>query len=159
MYVVACSVGGCAKELCIVSEAIHYLCEGIIVADFKSSLTCFEFLCFLEFVVVRSEDDRYVPYCSLRQVVYASSESTAYICHRTIFIYGREESEAVDDEYFGIGKVAVAVYLCVAHYSSALQHLHNVFDMTFGYDVGCDDEFPVTMLIEIFKEYFLIGQP
>ena len=56
----------------------------------------------LELVVVRTENDRHVPYRSLKHIVDADSKSASYVSHVTIFIYRGEKSEAVDDKHLGI---------------------------------------------------------
>ena len=112
-------------------------------------------------MVVWSEDDGKVPHCCLGEVMDACAEAASYVDDIAVFIYGAEQSEAVDDEYFGIGECLQVACgeLGVAQHSSALQQLHDHLDMALGNDMGREDEFPVAMLVEVGDENLLVREP
>ena len=82
--------------------------------DFQSTAARLELLCFLESLVVGSEDHGHSPYRSLRQVMDAHTESSTHIRHFTVVIDAAEQTETVDDKHLCIAHL-FSRSLCVAH--------------------------------------------
>ena len=168
----ACLLTRSGERGLVGNEAVHYLGKVVRAVDRIAATGSNEFLGFLELVVVRTEYYRHIPYSSLKHVVYAYSESSAYVGYITIFIYRGEESEAVDDEYLGILESLYEFiierllttglhchHLGVSLHRSALQQGIYLLKMVFAYDVRRDDQLPVLMLLEVRNEYLLVGLP
>ena len=81
LYIASGSVGRSLEILCVCVEAVHQLRKVVVSVYLHATLGGKQFLCLLETLVVRTEDDRYVPYRSFKHVMYADTEATANVCY------------------------------------------------------------------------------
>ena len=126
--------------------------------NLKTTTRLEQALGFLELLVVRSKDDRHIPYCSLQSVVNTNTEASTYISHITIMVHAAQQSETVDDQHVSLS-CFLGSGLCVAHHLFVLYQRKNLAQMILAYDMRSYQQTPVLMLIEERNEYLLIRWP
>ena len=123
----------------------------------KASLGTLQALRLTETLVVGTEDDGHIPHGCLEHIVDAHAEAATDIGHVAVVVGARQQTETVDDETVGLCGFLL-VGLGVAH-GLHLEHVGNLAQMVLAYHVGRDDEFPLSMLVEIGNENLLVGLP
>ena len=121
------------------SKRVDDLCEFIGVSNAKSAAARYQVGCFLEFLVVRSDDYRNAIDSRLVDVVDTGPESATHVGHLSILIKRGEDSEAVDYEAIHV------VRLVLGHHGVELRRscdaAHESLQTVVVELVRCDDEF------------------
>ena len=161
LYILTCGIGCLPKCQRLGNEPVHHEGEIISITDFKASATLLQFLCLLEFLVIRTEDDRYVPHCCLGQVVDAYAKATTHLGHVTILIYRGEQAKAVDDEDISLLEqlCLTLAYLTIAQHPLARQQFYYLLYVTVVYDMRGYHHLPVALDTEVSNENLFVGLP
>jgi len=156
--VVAGMLAKLAHDVGVVDHALHDALEVGGAAYLDAATARLETLCLLEALVVGPEDDGDVPDGSLEGVVDAYAEAATDIGDVGIAVDAGEQSEAVDEEHVGIADV-VGCRLSIAHDLTTRELLLDGSEVVGIDDVGCDDGFPVGVVVEPGDEDVLVGLP
>ena len=82
----------------MINKALHKSTEIVSIINLQSCATLFQALCLLETLVVRTKENRNIPYSSLQGIMNTYAKTTTDISHISIAIDTAKQSEAIDDE-------------------------------------------------------------
>ena len=136
---------------------IHGRLELGIVTN-RLGATCFyQRTGFAEVLVVRPEQHRHAKYCCLYRVVYSHSETSAYVCHLSVAVDGRQHAHRI--HYQHTHGIKVVDRSLRQSNKSALKLLEDLMQVRLMYLVRSKHQFDAGRLCHIPRQQPLIGRP
>ena len=124
---------------------------------FYTAATLQQVLRFLEFLIVRTNDNRYAVDCCLRNVVDAYSKTSSHVCHRGVAVDTCQQAVAINDEAVSIFH-ALRICLRIAGIRT-FELADDILNMCLADHMRSQNEFQIGVLVEVLDKEILIGFP
>ena len=91
------------QESFVIHQRLHQALEVLIGIDFETATRLQQAQSFLELLIVRTEDNRHIPYSSFQRIMNADTKSAADISHISIVVHTAQQAEAINNQHISLG--------------------------------------------------------